>query len=92
MNFQIKILAAHTFLRYFTAFSSFAILYFIQITDSYSAGMAVFAVREISTAFLEIPTGILSDRIGRKNTIFLGSISMFLSLLIYSCAIFYWPL
>lgn len=51
--------------------------------------MSVFSIGMVSSALLEIPTGIFSDKIGRKKTILLGSISSVVFIFIYAMATSY---
>ena len=44
-----------------------AILYFAHVTGSYVLGMSIFSVAYVSSAIFEVPTGIVSDLVGRKN-------------------------
>lgn len=52
-----------------------AVLYFESVTGSYAAGMSVFSIMALTTVVFEIPTGILSDRMGRKNTMILVALA-----------------
>lgn len=61
-----------------------AVLYFQQVTGSFALGMSVFSLVFISSALLEIPTGIFSDKIGRKKTIVLGSLATVAALIFYA--------
>ena len=65
------------------------IVYFSQITQSYSLAMGVFSVFNISYALTKIPSGIISDKIGRKPIITLGSFLLTLAFFILSLAGFY---
>ena len=56
-----------------------AILYFKSITNSFVLGMSIFSIVTISAAIFELPTGIISDKIGRKKTIVYGSVCSLLS-------------
>lgn len=49
--------------------SALAIVYFEQITGSYALALCVFSLANIVQSLAEIPTGILSDKIGRKYTL-----------------------
>lgn len=62
------------FLNNVCLYNFVAILYFKSITNSFALAMSVFAIITISTAIFEIPTGIISDKIGRKKTVILGSV------------------
>lgn len=50
-----------------------AVLAYREVTGSFAEAMSVFAVMSVSQALLEIPTGIFSDKIGRRMTSILGS-------------------
>lgn len=76
----------------FKLYSAVLILYFAKITGSYALGMSLFSVIMISSAAFEVPTGVFSDRIGRKKTFILGAVSAFLSVVFYATGISYWIL
>src|SRR3989344_9060915 len=59
----------------FILYSPVAILYFTMISGSFALGMSIFSLSMLSTALLEIPTGVFSDKIGRKKTITLGAVA-----------------
>lgn len=71
---NVLLLSLIQFFNQINFYSVIIILYFTDITGSYMLGMSIFSITTISTAILEIPTGILSDKIGRKKTIVIGSI------------------
>lgn len=54
------------FLGGFWPLSAVAIIYFEMITHSYAEAMLVFSIINFGQSIFEIPTGILSDKIGRK--------------------------
>lgn len=54
------------FLGGFWPLSAVAIIYFEMITHSYAEAMLVFSIINFTQGLCEIPTGILSDKIGRK--------------------------
>ena len=89
---NIKLLAWFNFFLDFRFYAPIAIIYFAKISGSYALGMSVFSVTMLSSALLEIPTGIFSDRIGRKNTVVLGAISTLLSVILYAVGGKYWIL
>lgn len=70
----------------FKLYGVIAILYYVQITNSMALAMSVFSIATISSCILEIPTGIISDKIGRKKTIILGSISSLIYIIILGIA------
>jgi len=61
--------------------ASLAIVYFETITKSYALAMAVFAVVSLSTTLLEIPAGLISDKIGRRKTLLFSPALIFLGFL-----------
>jgi MFS family permease len=72
---NITLLAWHNFFTDFKLYSAVAILYFTHVTGSLALGMSIFSIASIADAVFEVPTGILSDMVGRKNTIVLGSLA-----------------
>ena len=84
MNRNIKLLSWHTFFTDLIFYAPVAILYFAKISGSFALGMSVFAIATVSSALLEIPTGIFSDMIGRRQTIILGSVSAVISAIFYA--------
>lgn len=81
---NIKLLAWFNFFTDFKLYSPVAIIYFAQVTGSYTLGMSVFSVVMLSSAVLEVPTGVFSDIIGRKRTIVLGALSSTLGVAFYA--------
>ena len=61
-------------------------IYFQNITGSYAAAMSVFSVCGLSQAVLEIPTGVFSDRIGRRQTLVLSALLILLCLVMWAAA------
>ena len=89
---NIKILTWFNFLTDFKFYAPIAIIYFTRITGSYALGTSIFSIIAISSAFLEVPTGIFSDYIGRKNTVILGSIASVFCVVLYAIGGSYWML
>jgi len=77
MERNIKLITILNFCTDLAFYAPIAIIYFSQVAGSYTLGMGVFSIVMISSAIFEIPTGIFSDLIGRKNTVILGSIAYF---------------
>ena len=75
---NIKLLAWFNFFTDFKLYSAIAILYFTKVTGSFALGMSIFSIVNIADAVFEVPTGILSDRIGRKKTIIFGALASIL--------------
>lgn len=72
---NIKLLAWFNFFTDFKLYSAIAILYFTKVTGSFALGMSIFSIANIADAVFEVPTGILSDRVGRKKTIMFGALA-----------------
>ena len=89
---NITLLSWHNFFTDFVFFAPVAIIYFAKITGSYALGMSIFSIAYVSSAIFEIPTGILSDLVGRKKTIIFGSISSVVCMIFYAIAGSYWLL
>ena len=89
---NVRLLALHNFFLDFRPYSAIAIVYFASITGSFALGMAVFTVVMVSSAVLEVPTGIFSDTIGRCRSIILGSAASTTSLVLYALGGSFWLL
>ncbi len=72
---NVKLLAWFNFFTDFKLYSAIAIIYFSQVTHSLALGMSIFSIANIADAIFEVPTGILSDMVGRKNTVILGALA-----------------
>ena len=82
---NIRLITFFNFFLDFRLFAPVAILYFQSITGSFALGMSVFSLVFISAAFFEIPTGIFSDKIGRKKTIVLRTLATITALVFLCC-------
>lgn len=89
---NINLLSIFNFLIGFSLFAPLAIIYFSKVSGSYTLGTSIFGIIMLSSAIFEVPTGILSDRIGRKYTIVLGSWARVLAFIFYAAGLSYWPL
>ncbi|MBI2011514.1 MFS transporter [Candidatus Daviesbacteria bacterium] len=81
---NIRLLSLFNFFTDFKLYSAFAILYFAEVTGSFLLGMSVFSLVQLSSAIFEIPTGIYSDKIGRKKTVILGALAATLMAIFYA--------
>ncbi|MBE2196544.1 MAG: MFS transporter [Anaerolinea sp.] len=81
---NIRLLAWFNFMLDFRLYSPVAILYFSQVTGSFSLGMSIFSMIMFSSALLEVPTGIISDRMGRKRTLVWGAVASTASVAFYA--------
>ncbi|OGD79547.1 hypothetical protein A2368_02295 [Candidatus Collierbacteria bacterium RIFOXYB1_FULL_49_13] len=89
---NIQLIAWFNFLLDLRFYAPILILYFAQVTGSFALGMSLFSVTMLSAAVLEIPTGVLSDRLGRKQTLVVGAVSALLAVLFYAIGAGYWAL
>ncbi len=87
---NLRLLSIFNFLIGFSLFSPLAIIYFSKVSGSYTLGTSIFGIIMLSSAIFEIPTGILSDKIGRKYTMVLGSWARVLAFIFYSTGFSYW--
>ncbi|MBI5621223.1 MFS transporter [Candidatus Gottesmanbacteria bacterium] len=87
---NIKLLSLLNFCTDFVFFAPVAILYFAQVTGSYALGMSIFSLAYVSSAIIEVPTGIVSDLVGRKKTTILGAASSVLCVTLYAIGGSYW--
>ena len=92
MHPNIKLLSWFNFFIDFKLYAPIAILYFAEVSGSFTMGMSVFAIAVVSAALFEIPTGIFSDKIGRRKTIILGSLSAVVFIILYALGTSYWIL
>lgn len=88
---NIQLLSWFNFFSAFKLYSAIEIIYFSSVTHSFALGLSIFSITQVANALFEIPTGILSDRIGRKYITLLGSIACVLSLIFYASGQSYLP-
>lgn len=84
MERNIKLFSYLNFFTDFIPYAPIAIIYFAHVSRSYTLGMSVFSVVMLASAFFEIPTGVFSDVIGRKNTVIFGAMARTLSAILYA--------
>lgn len=87
---NIKLLKIFNFLIGFSLFAPLAIIYFYKVSGSYVLGASIFSIFMISSAIFEAPTGIWSDRVGRRGTIILGSWARVIAFILYAIGLSYW--
>jgi MFS family permease len=87
---NIKILTWQGFLIGFSLWDPIAAVYFSQVSGSYVWGLSIFSIANISGAIFEVPTGIFSDKIGRKYTTMLGGLAYTLSGIAYAIGLNFW--
>lgn len=81
---NIVLIGILNLLMEFKLYGAICILYFVSITKSIALGMSIFSITMLSAAILEIPTGALSDKIGRKKTIILGTIASLIYIILFA--------
>lgn len=84
MERNIKVLGVFNFFTDFRFYSAVLILYFAKVTGSYTLAMSLFSIAMFSSALFEVPTGILSDKIGRKKTVTAGALASVVSVICYA--------
>jgi MFS family permease len=89
---NIKVLTWFNFFTDFKLYAPVAIIYFSRVSGSFALGMSIFSIAMISSALFEVPTGIFSDRIGRRKTVILGALCAVLYSVFYAWGQFYWIL
>lgn len=81
---NIRLLAIFNFLMEFSLYGPVAILYFSDVAGSYALGASILSIVMLASSLFEVPTGIWSDRVGRKQTIIAGSWSRVISVVCYA--------
>lgn len=89
---NIKLLTWFNFFTDFKLYGPIAIIYFSQVSHSYALGGAIFSIAYITSAIFDVPTGIFADRLGRKRTIVLGTLSALIYVIFYAIGINFWIL
>jgi MFS family permease len=86
---NVKLLSWFNFSYSFNLYYGIAIIYFVQVTHSYVLGISILSITQLADALFEVPTGMYSDRIGRKTCIIIGSIAQVLAVVSYALGHFY---
>ena len=84
MHKNVRILSWFNFFIDFVFYTPVAVLYFSRVSGSFALGMSIFSIVQVSSAILELPTGMFSDMIGRKNTVVAGAVFSLLSVISYA--------
>lgn len=84
-----RLLSLFNFSYSFNLYYGIAIIYFAQVTHSYVLGISILSITQIADALFEVPTGMYSDRIGRKICIIAGSIAQVFAIVFYALGHFY---
>jgi MFS family permease len=76
-NLQYWKFSSYGFLKNLRFFDAFIILFLSQIGVSYTQIGILYAIREIISFIMEVPSGIISDQFGRKEAL-LGSFILYI--------------
>lgn len=68
-------------LRFYAAVT---VIYFAQVTHSYVLAVSLLVMVKVAQALLEVPTGIVSDRVGRVWCLRIAALTHLLSVLCYA--------
>lgn len=86
LEHNMRALFRFTFLSNVQPYYVVLVLYFAQVLHSFTLATSVWAFVQVAQAFLEIPTGIISDRIGRVVSMQIGALASLGGLFIYALA------
>lgn len=87
---NVKLLSLFYVFYNFRLYSVLAVIYFYQITHSYTLALSIFSVAQISQGLFEIPFGYYSDKYGRSNCLRVGVLASLLSVVLYAIGQNYW--
>lgn len=87
---NIRLFSIFNFLLDFALYAPVAIIYFSQVSGSYALGASILSLSMLSAAILELPTGIWSDRVGRRKTIILGTWARVAAVICYAIGLDFW--
>lgn len=80
---NFKILALFNFFKAFRFHAIIMPIYFSKISGSYTLGMSIISMIFISSSIFEIPTGLISDKLGRKKTAIAGTFFYMIAMILY---------
>lgn len=84
INHNVALLKWYNFFYDFRPWGAIAVLYLAQVTGSFAQGLGIFAIASVAAAIFEIPTGVISDRVGRRKTVIFGSIASVIAMSFYA--------
>ena len=85
MKRNLKIMGLLNLLMDFKIYGAFAIIYYSEVSGSMTLGMSIFSIAMISAAIFEFPTGMIADKIGRRNTVIMGCLNSLIYAIILAC-------
>ncbi len=83
---NIKLLKWSNFFGGLWFLSTLVVVYFETITHSYATAMLVFAFGSLMTTAMEIPMGLLSDKLGRRKTLIFATSMLTTCFLLWALA------
>lgn len=83
---NIRLLSVFNLCSDFRIYAPIAVVFFAHVTGSYALAVLLFSIAKIASTVLEVPTGVISDRIGRKLTILAGQAASIFSIGCYAVA------
>ena len=86
----IRLIYLGTFFISLRFFAAIQVIYFARVTGSYTLAMSLFAASTITQACAELPTGVLSDTLGRSRTALLSTLAALSSVTLYALGTGYW--
>ncbi len=81
---NIKLLTWFNFCLDFRIYGAITILYFAEVTGSYTLGLSIFSIGTVASSLFEIPTGVFSDLVGRKMTVIFGQLASVFAIVSYA--------
>lgn len=92
LQHNMKTLFRYVLATSFRPYYIVLVLYFAHVLNSYALAGSLLAILPISQAFFEVPTGVISDKIGRVFSIKLSVALEIVALLLYTLIPQYWAL
>ena len=89
MEKNLKKMYAINLLNEMKFYGIILILYYTQLSGSMTLGMSIFSIVTVIAAICEVPTGILSDKMGRKNTVIIGTLCSLISVIALALSVNY---
>lgn len=89
MEKNLKKMYAINLLNEMKFYGIILILYYTQLSGSMTLGMSIFSIVTVIAAISEVPTGILSDKVGRKNTVIMGTLCSLISVIALALSVNY---
>lgn len=83
---NIKLFKWDNFFAGLWPLSTLVVIYFETVTHSYALAMLVFSLTNLTTTLMEIPTGIFSDKIGRRKTLIFAAVTIFICFFLWALA------